>query len=251
MFDGYLLCTTPRSGSTLLCGLLKAAGAGAPNSFYHRSEFVAEWTADWGIQGPDAIGRDAFDRAYLAAAIRAGQGGTPLFGMRQMRDWLGTLTAALDRLHPGLASDRARLERAFGRLLFVHLTRGDKLGQAISLVRAEQSGLWHRAPDGSELERLAPPQEPAYDFARLAGAKAHLEAEEADWQSWFAAEGIAPLRLTYEALATDPAAELARVLEALGLPAPRPQEVTPGVAKLADALSREWARRFREDAARS
>ena len=30
--------------------------------------------------------------------------------------------------------------------------------------KAQQTGLWHIAPDGTELERVAPAQEPHYDF---------------------------------------------------------------------------------------
>ena len=34
-------------------------------------------------------------------------------------------------------------------------SRENKLAQAVSLIKAEQTGLWHIAPDGTELERVA------------------------------------------------------------------------------------------------
>ena len=73
----------------------------------------------------------------------------------------------LDGLFPGLPSDAARFERAFGKPLYLFLSRGDKVGQAVSRLKAEQTGLWHRAADGSERERSAPPRPPAYDRDRL------------------------------------------------------------------------------------
>ncbi|MEZ0335372.1 MAG: Stf0 family sulfotransferase, partial [Gemmatimonadales bacterium] len=124
-----------------------------------------------------------------------------------------------------------------------------KLGQAISLVKAEQTGLWHVAPDGTEIERLAPPQEPQYDFARLHREVAKLEAYDAAWHAWFDAQGIVPLRIGYESLSADPAATLIRVCAALGLPSPDAEDVKPGVAKLADATSLDWTRRYRADIA--
>ena len=36
-YESYVLCTSPRSGSTLLCKLLAATGvAGNPDSYFHR-----------------------------------------------------------------------------------------------------------------------------------------------------------------------------------------------------------------------
>ncbi len=246
MVDGYIICGTPRTGSTLLCGLLKAAGAGDPHSFYRRED-IAEWAQEWGVPAPGTVDDLAFQRAYLDAAIRAGRGGTPVFGMRLMRENLGEVSAILDRLHPGLPDDRARLERAFGRLAFLHLSREDKLAQAVSLVKARQTGLWHVAPDGTELERVAPPREPEYDFGMIAQEVDALETYDAAWNTWFAAEGITPLRIGYESLSADPAATLIRICDTIGIAAPDAVAVKPGVAKLADATSIDWMRRYRTD----
>lgn len=245
--DGYILCATPRSGSTLLCGLLAATGqAGDPHSFFRRED-IAEWAAHWGVAQGDA-GTPTAERAYLAAAIAAGRAGTPLFGLRLMAESLPELIALLDRLHPGLPSDRARLEAGFGRLAYLHLTRADPLAQAISRVLAQQTGLWHRAPDGSEIERTAPPRLPVYDHAAINAELAQLTRDAAQWHHWFAREGITPLTLSYEELASDPPATLARVCQALGLAPPPAGTVRPRTARLSDAVNRDWAARFRAEA---
>lgn len=247
MFDGYILCGTPRTGSTLLCNLLAATpSAGMPDSYYGR-QFMADWAREWNLPDPASTGEDTFSRIYLAAAIRAGKRGTGMFGLRLMRENLEDLMAILSQIFPGLGSDKARLANAFGRLLYVHLSRGDKLAQAISYIKAQQTGLWHIAPDGTEIERLAPPQEPRYDFKRIRDEVARLEGHDAAWNSWFAAQRITPYRVVYEELEVDPTATLQRICKVLGIPAPHPGQVRPGVARLSDAMNEDWARRYRED----
>ncbi|TGV90976.1 Stf0 sulfotransferase, partial [Mesorhizobium sp. M2D.F.Ca.ET.145.01.1.1] len=119
-----------------------------------------------GLPDRDTMGEREFQLAYLNAAIGAGKGDTEIFGLRLMRENLDELSAILDQVYPGLASDTARFERAFGRVLYIHLSRENKLAQAVSLVKARQTGLWHIAPDGTEIERVGPAREPHYDFKR-------------------------------------------------------------------------------------
>jgi len=248
MFDAYIICGTPRTGSTLLCKLLESTGTtGAPHSFYRRQD-VAEWAEEWKLPGRDTMGELEFNVAYLDAALMAGKGQTDVFGLRLMRENLDELSAILDQVYPGLVSDAARFEKAFGRVLYMHLSREDKLAQAISLVKAEQTGLWHVAPDGTEIERVAPPAEPQYDFRRISGEVAELEAYDAAWNTWFERQDITPLRLGYESLSADPAATLAGICKALGVTPPNMADVKPGVAKLADATSLDWMRRYHLDA---
>lgn len=247
MLDGYIICATPRSGSTLLCNLLASTRmAGDPDSFFG-GRFISWWAGQWGLPDRDAMGEKAFSAAYLEAAIRIGKGGTPLFGLRLMRESVDDLNAILAHVLPSLPSDRARFEKAFGALLYIHLARADTLAQAVSLVKAEQTGLWHIAPDGTEIERLAPPREPRYDFHRIRREVETLEGYAAAWNAWFDEQGIEPLRIDYETLSADPAATLIRVCGALGIPAPAARDVKPGVARLADATSAEWMRRYRAD----
>lgn len=118
------------------------------------------------------------------------------------------------------------------------------------MVKAEQTGLWHRAPDGTELERLAPPREPEYDFHRIADKVARLEQSDVAWGTWFLDQGIDPLRIHYESLSADPADAVSRICSALEVPAPGRETVIPGVARLADAVNEDWMSRYRRDVAR-
>ncbi|MER9657088.1 Stf0 family sulfotransferase [Mesorhizobium sp. M0152] len=249
MFDGYILCGTPRTGSTLLCKLLASTKtAGDPHSFYRRQD-VAEWAEEWNLSSRGTMSELEFQVAYLNAAIAAGKSGTGVFGLRLMRENLDELSAILEQIFPGLPSDKARLEKAFGRIVYIHLSRGDKLAQAVSLIKAEQTGLWHVAPDGTEIERVAPAKEPEYDFQRIKKEVAELGTYDAAWDIWFAEQGITPLRVGYERLSTNPAATLLDICEALGVHSPNAEDVRPGVAKLSDETSLDWMRRYQLDAA--
>ncbi|HEY9010911.1 MAG TPA: Stf0 family sulfotransferase [Devosia sp.] len=243
-FAGYVICATPRSGSTLLCDLLTATGvAGRPNSFYRRQS-IANWIERFGLSTAGGTGGPDFERAYLAATIAEGTGDTGCFGTRMMAETRGELLARLDGLYPGLPTDVARFEAAFGPLLYIHLSRPDRLAQAISRVRAEQTGLWHMNADRSERERVKQPQPAVYDADRLAAEIDAIVADDTGWNAWFRQQGIEPVRVTYEELAADPRAVIARILLALGRDPSAAAGITPRTAKMADAESAAWAARF-------
>lgn len=62
MTESYLVCALPRSGSSLLCGLLSSTGvAGRPEEWFWR-ETEAPLPEQWGTPG---------ERDYLAAVRRA------------------------------------------------------------------------------------------------------------------------------------------------------------------------------------
>jgi LPS sulfotransferase NodH len=243
--DACLICTSPRSGSTLLCKLLAATGvAGRPASYFHRPS-VEDWMQGLGIV-PDATAteRERLD-AVFRAAIEKGRNATGVFGLRLQADSLAFFLEKLAVHRPDRATDRDRIDAAFGRTLFVHLRRLDKVEQAVSCLKAEQTGLWHVAPDGTELERTAPHRQPVYDRQRIDARIDTLTAHDRDWQAWFDREGIQPVRIIYEEFSADPVETLRGLLASLGIDRSFAAGVTPGVKKLADDTSREWAMRYR------
>ncbi|MDQ7247462.1 Stf0 family sulfotransferase [Dongia sedimenti] len=252
MSKSYFICTTPRSGSTLLCRLLEATGrTGNPDSFYHRAEFMREWAEAWGLPDAGAVSQSAFDIAYLAGAIKAGKAGTEVFGLRLQFEYLKLLSDTLGRIFPGLPSDADRFQRAFGEILYVHLTRADKVAQAVSLVKAQQSGLWHMNADGTEYERLGAPRDPQYDFSVLHREVEALERDDRAWCAWFDRHEIRPLRIGYEAFAAQPSQTVIEICGALGLEPSEAGHVSPRLAKLSDAVSEQWILRYRADLASS
>jgi LPS sulfotransferase NodH len=243
--NSYIICATPRSGSTLLCD---TRVAGRPNSFFRRQSF-RHWADRWNVSVEGWVDESSFDRPYLVEALRHGADGTAVFGMRLMWESLGDLTSRLASFYPDLPGDSALFRSAFGPTVYVHLSREDKVAQAVSRLKAEQTGLWHVDADGTERERIKPGQAPVYDADAIAGQVAELQAHDAAWSHWFDSQGILPVRITYEMLSSKPQTVLATVLSALGLDPAIARTVAPRTAKLSDSVSREWAARYRSELA--
>lgn len=246
-YRSYIICTAPRSGSTLLCRLLAATGrSGNPGSYFHTPSLDG-WLGDYDLNR-EAFASDLDAAAAVFVAARAdGEAGTGVFGLRMQRPSFAFFMEQASALFPNAATDAGRIAAAFGDTRYVYLSRRDKLAQAISMVKAEQTGLWHKTADGAELERLSPPKPPVYDAQRIREKRDELAAVDAEWPIWFAQEGIEPLSLAYEDLSADPQGTLAQVLAALGLdPALAAGANTP-TAKLSDEINQQWADRFRAE----
>ena len=244
-FSAYVICATPRSGSTLLCDLLTSSGvAGQPRS-YLRSEDISYWAEVWGVGEPKTANDPVFSRAYLSAMVRAGTAHTGIFGLRLM--WR-SVNEAIERLKAGLGGDAdlpKLLEQELGPTLFIHLSRRDKSAQAVSLVRARQTGLWHVAADGSERERIAPARPPVFDAGRIYQARATLRNDDESWFSFFNQRGIEPMRLVYEDLAAHPQKVLADTLVALSRDPSLVTTISAQTAKMADDISSDWTKQVR------
>lgn len=228
--------------------LAETGVAGHPKSYFHKPD-LGDWASYLGVSLSAETGELGQIRLLVDAAIEQGTANTGLFGLRLQRHSFDFFFRQLRTLCLNEPTDKDRLEAVFGRTLFVHLTRPDKLSQAVSYVKAQQSGLWHRAADGSELERLSPPADPVYDFAALKDCRDQFIQFDRDWNDWFAEQAIEPLRLSYDDLCADPQTELKRVLTALDLPPSAANPVQPGVAKLADSINADWIKRFQDQAA--
>jgi LPS sulfotransferase NodH len=237
----YIICGTPRSGSTLFCDLLEQTGvAGHPNSYY-RLPSIPDFVQRFGIEPGEGLD---FERRYLAAAIKAGTGDTGMFGLRVHALSLFDLLGRLAMLYPAEPTDARRIEAAIGTTIYIRLRRHDKLAQAISRLKAEQSGLWHRHADGGERERVKPDEAPVYDSARLRAFIDETVEHEAVFDAWAAGQNITPFDVIYEELSADPKATLAEVLNALDRDPTKAERAAVKTARLADATSREWAERF-------
>ncbi len=242
----YIICATPRSGSTLLCDLLTETGvAGRPDSFFNFDAF--DWPNYFNLSTAKWNDNYDFDQSYLDAVLEYGTNNTSVFGMRLMWESLGDLEKRLESFFPGLPNDHARFRSAFGEPVYLYLCREDKVAQAVSDLRAEQTGLWHRWADGTERERLKSSGKAVYDAQALAQLVEVAHEHDAAWVKWFADNEITPVHFTYESLAVDPQETLATVLSALGLDATLAKNIKPKTAKLADDKSREWINRFRAE----
>ena len=187
--------------------------------------------------------RDCLSEIFKAARQR-GTGNTGIFGLRLQQHSFEFFIQKLRVLVPGYSNDHERVQHVFGRTLFVHLTRQNKLEQAISYVKASQTGLWHRASNGRELERLSTSQELVYDARAIREKMTEFDSMDDEWNAWFAEEKLSPWRITYENLSEVPLVVTGALLEALGLSKELVLGLEIPVAKLADSTNKEWAELF-------
>lgn len=240
----YVICTSPRSGSTMLCKLLSATGtAGNPASHFHEPSIDA-WFGYYDLNKHSFASEQAALNAIFAAAFRVGQGGTGIFGLRLQRDSFQFFADQIKLLHPCKATDRERMEAVFGNTQFIYLKRESHLDQAISRLRAEQTGLWHRNADGTDLERKEPTYEAGYDYGKIQAFAQQAVEQNEEWVQWFAKQSIAPITITYEELSRRPQAVLSVILTSLGLDASIAENVPLKTAKLADETNLAWRTRF-------
>lgn len=221
MLTSYLLCATPRSGSTLLCGLLKATGvAGLPESYFRQPDEPA-WARRWGVTG----GYDA----YVQAVVAAGTTDNGVFGARLMWGTVDEVVAKLDDAQPGgrAATDLEQLNLAFDQPRFVYLWRDDIVAQAVSWLRAEQTAFWQ---DGDGTNGL----EPRYDRERLRSLVRMIDEHNAAWRAWFAATGVTPHPIRYEDLIADMDRITRDLLAFLGVEAPADHRVGARHRRLGD-----------------
>jgi LPS sulfotransferase NodH len=235
--DSYLVCATPRSGSTLLCGLLESSGVAGHPASYFDPRALQEHADRWGIDRP-SDGR--IDEAFMRAALIAGRTSNGVFGGRVMAETLPGLIADLAAVSGPGVSDLDLLTAQLGRLRFVHLRRIDVVAQAVSWARSLQTHFWHPG------EAMAPGgEDPRYDEELIGELVAKIQTLEAGWATWFADQRIVPYEVTYEELALEPPGTASTVLSWLGLPVPQEHRLITTHQRQADHINEEWIRAYK------
>jgi LPS sulfotransferase NodH len=254
----YLVCATPRSGSTMLCETLAQTGvAGNPLEFFEAvpETGVPRRPQDYlaGCDDPQALGlvecapphdppwysdlRGIAGYAeHLDNVRRWGTTPNGVFGAKIMWAHLVDLGRQLgaDDLHQ-------HVDALFDRPRFVWVRRMDTVRQAVSLWRAMQTQSWR-----AENEPGA--GEPQYSYAALRHLVELLVSHDAAWERFFARSGRV-LTLTYEDIAADPRTALRRTLEHVGVGAADGDlDALPRTRRQADERSDAWAAAYARDA---
>ncbi len=234
----YVLCGTPRTGSTLLCSLLYSTGVlGRPDSYFREPDEVA-WATRFGLAIEGGHVRDY--RAFVNAALSAGTSNNDVFGVRIMWSSLERMMEGLGRV-PG-KPDLLILEEALGPLTFIHLRREDIAAQAVSWCRAEQTGYWQQ---GDVITQV-----PHQDIAHMRLLMETIRKHNAAWRAWFDAQGVEPHAVTYEQLVGNRRRVIQGIAAKLAVELPsnwRPQSLH---RKQADELNRAWADALRTSTGR-
>lgn len=224
-----LLCSHPRSGSTMLGEALYFTGLfGCPLEYFHRG-FRPAFAERW--QAPTM--HDLIDAARRHRTNPRGVFSAKLFWQdieeiteelepslwQELRDNAGS--QAVPETYRRLYS---LLNARFPQPTFIHLSRKDRVRQAISALVAVQSRQWRSIPGQGPQQPVA---EVSYDYERILGLIAFADRSHAHWRGFFAANSIQPYTLCYEDLIAEESPALRSLFDQLGytgvLPARRMQ----------------------------
>jgi LPS sulfotransferase NodH len=268
----YLICSTPRTGSSLLCDALTATGvAGRPEEYFQfrartgyprRPQEYFEGAADpeiFDILGPRTRVEEDESRYdpsrfaryddYLAWALEEGTTPNGVFGAKVMWGYFNGFVTGLRWAVPGrqrlAASELA--PSVFPNLRYVSVTRRDKVRQAVSLWRALQSWSWSsdQGPSPDEADHLR------YSAAAIDHLTRDIQAHEDEWQTYFRECGVEPYTVVYEEFVQDYEGTIRALLQHVGAPGRDAATIAqPRRRAQSDGLSRSWAERYRAESGR-
>lgn len=218
---GYLILSTPRSGSNLLSDTLRQAGLGNPIEWLGTSSLSA-WMADRGSDEP--VPRDRRELTSYLRSVREGQPGEAA-GIKL--HWHHFTRLPLEDPHDLLL---CLTEAGLSIAGVVLLEREDILGQAISTLIAAQTGEYLLFADGSRSNpefytkpywstshTYRAPAPPSFNRAEMDLILEELKHANAAWRQWIRESRLPSLRLTYEGLSVDREGAAAAVAGLLGV----------------------------------
>jgi trehalose 2-sulfotransferase len=235
----YIVCATPRSGSSLLCEFLRntfLAGR-ADEYFNHKSEAI--WRAKWGIGS-------TVD--YFRWMIERGTSPNGVFGAKimweQMAYCVGLLRQLPEYQHSGKKNVPELISTVFPNVSYLWITRRDKVRQAVSDDIALQTGNYAWIGD----QKPTSQKEVIFNFNRRDFQLHRIIASEDSWQEYFTEAGVTPFRVIYEEFVQDNEGITRAILEYLKILVSPDHNFSarPKLKRMANALNDEWAQRYHE-----
>jgi LPS sulfotransferase NodH len=228
----YLICTTPRSGSWLLCDALTQTGVAGYPQEYLLSHTVFD--RRWGKPTQANFG------GYFSL-VR--QEATTPNGVCGLKVHWSQIQHLLNVLHAEPSELLEQLHDELPGLVLIRLIRRDKLRQALSYHRAlAQQQWWQLAGEPTSPAQFVPDLDQVERLADL------LEAHERSWDDFALAAPAPLLELSYEELAADLHGEVFGVLRALGCDAQEAwsaaSAVSPRLRRQSDERTELWVHQF-------
>ncbi len=210
----YALCSSPRSGSTLLSEALTAVGMGVPIEYLDPTNAMA---VAWGRWGCSDLG------GYLQALHRHRTSADGVFGLKLHWYQLAAVAGRGTGDGPLLERAAAAFTSIAPGAAVVRVQRRDRRRQALSWLRAERTGCWY-TPVGR-----TPPPVPDVPDAEVDAREHRLAEEEGCWTALLDRLGIVPLVVTYEDICADRDGVVAAIARHVGCtptgPVPPPRLV--------------------------
>ena len=202
-----IICSTPRSGSYLLCRYMINAGLGVPHEYFNPiviRQMAPRLGLDNALAGLNWFDRGRRDHLLLRRGERAAERAflEKYLDVIVRRRCQGDVFAA--KMH--FRDFRRVLENPIGYrflegALFVNLYREDLLKQAVSEHFGQLTGRWG-IDDAVTTQPTPNPN--FFDFDAIDHALASLSEQDRGWRTFLARRGAVPMSISYEALCEDP-----------------------------------------------
>jgi LPS sulfotransferase NodH len=229
----YVIASIQRSGTHLLCSILRSTGvAGSPGEFF-LSKPGETWEERW---------QTSSRLAYVERVLQQNTATDGVFGMVVMWSYFERMLQMLEEIPAYRNLNAAQLlAAAFGQPKYIWMRRRNRVEQAVSWAMACQTGVWaQKAEEKPQLRAI-----PRFDFKVIDEWCNRIAAHEEGWANYFRKNQIEPLVLFYEDVVTSHRAAAERVLEFLGLRFPPGMKIpAPTVEKQATRTSDDWTARY-------
>ena len=229
-----VIASVPRSGSSLLARALHAAGiartrpsAEALNQSTFAANLIGLSRIRYRMGRPFSATEKASARSRRAALRKISRHSTNEDGTLVIKVHWSQLEFFL--LRHGLDLD------AFGApITWVRIRRIDRVQQAVSLARAQQTKSWNSSQQELRL--------PEYNATHITEQLGVIRHEDESWDAYLSALGADPLEITYEELDADYEGTVRRVLDHIGAS----DAVVPPrqISRQADQINAEWVERY-------
>ena len=229
----YIVASVQRSGTHLLCSILRSTGiAGSPEEY-----FLSKPGETW-EKRRDAPSRDA----YVQHILRQNTAANGVFGAVVMWSYFDRMLQMLQEIPAYKNLNGAQLLAAvLSKPKYIWMRRRNHVEQAVSWAMACQTGIWAQSGE----EKLQARALPKFDFKVIDEWCNRIAAHEAGWENYFRENQIEPLVLFYEDVVASHRTAAERVLEFLQLPIPAGMEIPPPtVEKQATRISQEWTESY-------
>jgi LPS sulfotransferase NodH len=238
MQKSLIICATPRSGSYLLSDLLHQSGLPFAEEWltpFHQSSRKKAYAEKESLGFVD----------YLKCLSRR-ERINGIFTMKIMYPQFYSLMQTLQETDTLPGNDWfERFQYVFPNPHFVHITRLNKLAQAISHSKARQTGQWVKRKDKTDKAVI----EPVYSFLGICRALEDRATSEKLWNDFFRDKGLYVTQVTYEELVENGQSTLQDLVSRLGLPVNPTQKIesTRTFLQMASGVNREWEDRYDMD----
>jgi LPS sulfotransferase NodH len=217
----YIICSTGRSGSSLLTSLLILTGnLGVPHEYIHPQHAKVLFERY-------ELNPNTPLETYMASVRKKRTTPNGIFGVK------------LHLVHLINLVQISMFEKLFPTPLCVFISREDVVAQAVSYAIAEQTNKW--TSRGTEIN------EPKYNAEVISRHVQRINMENNSWEKFFLSSSIEPLRVTYEEILSDPNEIIKSISTSLGIHNIKKVSVEDAhFSKQSNELNQEWIDTFRQ-----